>query len=45
MQDVENKHNNYREHDKANIELKIISARDDHFATINSILAELDEKS
>ena len=45
LQDVENKQNNYREEDNANIELRIISARDDHFATINSILTELNEKS
>ena len=42
LKDVKNKHNNYSKHD---IELKIISARDNHFATINSILAELNEKS
>ena len=45
LQDVENKQNNYREQDNTNIELRIISAHDDHFATINSILAELNEKS
>ena len=44
LQDVKDKRDNYHEHDAANIELKIVSVHDDHFATINSIAAELNKE-
>jgi hypothetical protein len=45
LQDVQNKYNACREHDKGYVELKIVSAHDAHLATIKSVLAELNEGS
>ena len=45
LQDVHNKYNACREHNKAYVELKIVSAHDAHLATITSVLAELNEGS
>jgi hypothetical protein len=45
LQDIHNKYNACREHDKAYVELKIVSAHDAHLATITSVLAELNEGS
>lgn len=43
LQDVKDKCDNYRAHDKAG-DLKIVSVADDHLATIKAVISELNDQ-